>query len=340
MDGDTGLSVPALPAWADKLFLGALTPIADALGAPTPVWQLAGGAGQARISEQFKANAGEYHARYAASAHFEGLFRQAIAGAKAKVAEAPLILDLGSGSGVNSIVPCFNMFPGARQVATDLSGDLLAILADYAAHAGLSDRVVCVVMDAMTSRAEHGVFDLVTGASILHHLEHPRQGLLAAANALKPGGYAVFTEPFDGYGVIRLAYERILAEAALRGVTLDPAVEASLKAMIGDIAARTMPDRTAPGFTDMDDKWLFSREYFEEVGRMVGFSAVKFVPHNDHATLYRDIAATQLRLHAGLDDLFLPDWAIDILDAHDRALPPPVKRLLMLEGSIVLTRAR
>ena len=340
MDAETLKAAPALPDWAQGLFTGELTPLVDDAGQPTPVWAIARDASEARISDQFKANAGQYHARYAASAHFEGLFRQAIAGARIKVAEAPLILDLGSGSGVNSVVPCFSLFPGARQAATDLSGDLLAILADYAAHEGLADRVVCVVMDAMTSRAEHGAFDLVTGASILHHLVHPRQGLLAAANALKPGGHAIFTEPFDGYGVIRLAYERILAEAALRGDSLDPPVEASLKAMIAEVAMRTLPDRSAPGFADLDDKWLFSREYFEEVGRLVGFSGVKFVPHNDHETLYRDIALVQMRLYAGRDDLTLPAWAMDILDAHDRALRPPVKRLLMLEGSIVLTKAR
>lgn len=110
--------------------------------------------------------------------------------------------------------------------------------------------------------------------------------------------------------------------------------------MIADIAARTMPDRHAPGFAELDDKWLFAREYFEVVGRAVGFEAVRFVPHNDHAALYRDVAFIQLRLQAGQDDLDLPPWAIDILDAHDRALPPPVKRLLMLEGSIVLTKGR
>jgi SAM-dependent methyltransferase len=338
MDGDV-IASAALPAWADGLFSAPLVPVEDAQGRPTPVWAIAGARSEARVSEQFTANAGAYHARYAASGHFEGLFRQALDATRIAVAEAPLILDLGSGSGANSVVPCFSLFPGARQVATDLSADLLAILADYARGAGLSDRVVCVVMDAMTSQAVPGGFDLVTGASILHHLVHPRAGLQAAADALKPGGHAIFTEPFDGYGVIRLAYERILAEAALRQAPLDPPVEASLKAMIADVAARTLPDRTAPGFADLDDKWLFSREYFEQVGRMVGFSEVRFVPHNDHEALYRDIAIVQLRLYAGRDDLTLPSWALDILDAHDRALRPPVKRLLMLEGSIVLTKA-
>jgi hypothetical protein len=34
----------------------------------------------------------------------------------------------------------------------------------------------------------------------------------------------------------------------------------------------------------------------------------------------------------------LPDWALALLDSFDRALRPPVKRLLMLEGTMVLRR--
>jgi hypothetical protein len=34
----------------------------------------------------------------------------------------------------------------------------------------------------------------------------------------------------------------------------------------------------------------------------------------------------------------LPPWALAILDEFDRALRPTVKRLLMLEGTAILTR--
>ena len=339
IDGDIPLDTGGLPDWARGLFALPVAPIADAGGGATGVWSMASEATEARVSEQFMAGAAQYHARYSAAAHFEALFRQAVAASRITVPTDPLILDLGSGSGVNSIVPCFAIFPGARQVATDLSAELLAMLADYARHAGLADRVICVRMDAMASNQAMGRFDLVTGSAILHHLVHPRQGLMAAARALKPGGHAIFMEPFDGYGVMRLAYERILIEAGLRHAPLPPLVEGTLRAMVTDIARRTMPDRTAPGFADLDDKWLFSREYFEQVGYSVGFSSVKFVPHNDHQTLFRDSALVQIRLHTGQDDLSLPDWAVAVLDDHDDALPPPVKRLLMLEGSVVLTKA-
>jgi SAM-dependent methyltransferase len=339
MDGDRLPPTGQLPSWAQDLFTSRLAPVADAAGRSTAVWAIAEDASDARISEQFKANAGDYHARYAASRHFEKMFRKALTETGLAAPERPLILDLGSGSGVNSIVPCFNLFPGARQVATDLSGELLAMLADYAAHSSLADRTVCVVMDAMSHHLAPGQFDLVTGSSILHHLVRPQDGLEAAARALKPGGHAIFMEPFDGHGLLRLAYERILAEADLRREPLAPEAAAVLRGMIVDITARTLPDPTAPHFAHLDDKWLFSREGLQAAGLKSGFSEVRFASHNDHPTLYRDMAAVHLRLGTGLDSLTLPDWAIAILDSFDAALPGPVKRLLMLEGSIIFTKA-
>ena len=327
------------PAWAQALLGRRLVPLAEGPSAAATVWGIEDDRIGGRISEQFKSGAGEYHARYAASAHFQGLFENTIAKLGLTIPEAPLIFDMGSGSGVNSIVPCFSLFPGARQVASDLSGDLLVMLADYAAEAGLSDRVVCVVMDAMGLNVRPERFDLVTGASILHHLVRPVQGLQAAARALKPGGQAIFFEPFDGYGLLRLAYERILAEAELRRSALAPQADQVLRAMVADIAARTTPDPKRPGFAQMDDKWLFSREQFEAMARDAGFAGVRFLSHNNHPSLYRDIADVQLRLSSGQDDLTLPDWAGDILDSFDRAMPKPAKTLFMLEGSVVLTKA-
>lgn len=327
------------PPWAAALFGRRLVPLAQGPSSAATVWGLQDDRIAGRISEQFKADAGQYHARYAASAHFEALFAQTLRELKVTIPAAPLIFDMGSGSGVNSVVPCFSLFPGARQVATDLSGDLLVMLADHAAASGLSDRVTCVVMDAMGANVLPERFDLVTGASILHHLVRPLHGLTAAFRALKPGSHAIFFEPFDGYGLIRLAYERILAEAQLRGDPLAPEAERVVRAMIADIAARTAQDAKAPGFADMDDKWLFSREQFEGMARNAGFESVRFMPHNNHPSLYRDVAAVQLRLGSGLETLSFPDWANDILDGFDRALPMAAKNMLMLEGSVVLTKA-
>jgi SAM-dependent methyltransferase len=333
----TPAAAPALPTWAQPLFVSELAPrVAD--GAEVLVWAIRDDASTAVISDQFKANAGDYHQRYAASDHFEKLFRNGLAATKIEVAEQPLILDLGSGSGVNSVVPCMRLFPGARSIATDLSGELLSMLAAYLRTSGEAGQAVCVQMDAMSNHVAEGAFDLVTGAAILHHLERPQDGLAAAARALRPGGHAIFFEPFDGYGIMRLAYERILAEARVRGERLDPLVVRVLGNMVIDTAARTEPDPTTPAFKALDDKWLFSRERIGAMAKEAGFAEVRFVANNDDPDLYQLIAPIQLRLATGRSDLLLPDWAMDVLKSFDAALPPAFKRAAMLEGTIVLTK--
>jgi ubiquinone/menaquinone biosynthesis C-methylase UbiE len=327
-----------LPSWAEAAFASRLAPLGRTRSGGA-VWRIADDQSEATISDQFRANAGDYHSRYAASDHFQTLFEQALAAADVSLPPEPTILDLGSGSGANSVVPCLRLFPGAKIVATDLSGELLSILVDDLGRLEARDQVVCVVMDAMSQHVARGGFDLVTGAAILHHLTDPAVALGAVSRALKPGGKAIFFEPFDGYGVLRLAYQRVLMEAQLRSHALDPQIEAILKAMVADIAARTEPDQTAANFAAMDDKWLFSQERIGGLARSRGFTNAEFVAHNDHPTLYRDVAQVQLRLATGLDSLELPAWALAVFDEFDAALPPTVKRRLMLEGSIVLTRA-
>ena len=332
-------AAPGLPAWARPLFASALQP-GRVDGAEVLVWAIQDDASTAVISDQFKANAGDYHQRYAASDHFEKLFRQGLAETAIRVADRPLVLDLGSGSGVNSIVPCMRLFPGARSVATDLSGELLAMLAAYLQDAGRADEVVCVQMDAMSNHVTTGAFDLVTGASILHHLERPQDGLAAAARALKPGGHAIFFEPFDGWGIMRLAFERILSEAGLRGEALDPDVAGTLRNSVIDTTARTNPDPGSDVFRALDDKWLFSRERMTAMAMEAGFTEARIVPHNCGPNLYQLIGPIQLRLATGRSDLALPPWAMEILKSFDEALPPPVKRAAMLEGTVVLTKGR
>ncbi len=328
----------AAPAWARALFTADLTPHLTSETGETLVWTIRDDHSTATITDQFKANAEEYHRRYAASDHLETLFRQALDATGIAIAPRPVILDVGSGSGVNSIVPCRRLFPGARMIATDLSGELLAMLAHYLIDNAATDEALCVKMDAMSEHVAPGAFDLVTGASILHHLESPEQGLNAAGRALKPGGHAIFFEPFNGWAILRLAFERILAESELRGDPLDPLVETALRQLNRDVAERSEPDPNAAAFKAMDDKWLFSRTRVQESARAAGFRTARFVPHNDHKTLYRDVAFVHIRLATGRTDLTLPPWAMAILDSFDAALTLHAKQELIVEGTIVLTK--
>lgn len=338
--GPAAEPAPDLPQddWTRAMFTSELAPQLEGPDGKVLVWTIRDAASRATITDQFKANADEYHRRYSASDHFEGLFRKGLLATGIAVAERPLILDIGSGSGVNSVVPCRRLFRGARIVATDLSAELLAMLAQYLVDEGASEEVCCVQMDAMSDHVAPGAFDLVTGASILHHLDSPEMGVAAAARALRPGGHAIFFEPFNGWGIVRLAFERILVEGELRGLPLDPLVDDALRRLIKDVACRSAPDPDI--FAVLDDKWLFSRTQMEEAGRAAGFETVRFVAHNDHPKLYRNTAAVHLRLATGRSDLELPPWALSILESFDAAMPRDAKRELMMEGTVVMTKAR
>jgi SAM-dependent methyltransferase len=273
------------------------------------------------------------------SQHFEQLLRTAVDSAGVDLPARPLLLDLRSGDGTRSVMPWLNVLPEACIVASDPASIPLATLAGQAAALGEEDRVVGVVAEPDRVPVAPGSVDLVSGVACLHELDDPDLVLAAAAKALRPGGYAVFLAPFDGHGILRLAYERICVEAALWPEDpLSPGVTAALETLSADIAARTLPDSSDPAFRLLEQKWLFSRESLETAARGMGFREVRFLPHNDHETLYRDVATMQVRMVTGHPEASLPEWALALLDSFDRALRPPVKRLLMLEGTVVLRR--
>jgi len=287
-----GTARPLAPG-GRPLFAGPLNRLLVDEAGEALVWAVSDRFSTATITDQFKAQASEYHRRYAAADHFEALFRQAIAASGIALPPAPLVLDLGSGSGVNSVVPFRRLAPEAWIVAVDLSGELLALLADYVRRGPRPERVACVRMDAMSPAVSPGLFDLVIGAAILHHLDEPDVGIARAGRALKPGGHAIFFEPFAGWAIVRLALERVLAEAELRKAPLDPALADALRRTVHDIAVRSHLQRKDIDFSSLDDKWLFSPDYIERAARKAGFTQVRFVPLNDHATLYRDTVAVR-----------------------------------------------
>jgi SAM-dependent methyltransferase len=323
-----------LPAWAFEAFPDGLARQSEGVWAPRSfTWGLAEQA-RTNVSAVRRAGGGP-----AVSQHFEHLLRTAVDRACPDVPSRALMLDLRSGDGTRSVTPWLNVLPHARIVASDPAGILLATMVSRAATVGDEDRVMGVVAEPDRVPVAPASFDVVSGVACLHELDDPDLVLAAAARALRPGGYAIFLAPFDGHGILRLAYERICAEAPLwPDDPLTPGVANALEALSADIAARTLPDTSDPAFFDLDQKWLFSRESLETAARGFGFREVRFLPHNDHETLYRDVAAMQVRMVTGRAEARLPDWALALLDTFDRALRPTVKRLLMLEGTMVLRR--
>ncbi|TAJ73652.1 MAG: class I SAM-dependent methyltransferase [Phenylobacterium sp.] len=323
-----------LPAWAAAAFPGGLAQEGGNVWAPHDYsWDMGE---EARINQSASNRSG---GGLAVSLHFEGLLRAALARAGVEMSMDGVLLDLRSGDGTRSVVPWLSLLPRVHIVATDPSSLLLAAAVGRARPLEAEDRVMGVLAEPDRIPVAPGSVDMVSGVACLHELDDPDLILAAAARALRPGGTAIFLAPFDGHGVLRLAYERICAEAPLwPDDPLAPDVALALRAIVDDIAKRTLPDRRDPTFAQMEQKWLFARESLETAARGLGFRGVDFMSHNDHETLYRDAATLQVGALTGSADAALPSWAMDILDGFDRALRPPVKRLLMLEGTIVLRR--
>ncbi len=147
------------------------------------------------ITDQFLANAEKYDETYSNTAHFNHLFEEAFRSVRYSPGSAATILDIGCGSGANSVVPCLQLFPGCRVVASDLSPDLLRLLRAYLRNENLEDRVACFCADAMNDYFQAERFDVVVGAAILHHVLDPIRTLATASRALRPGGIAIFFDP-------------------------------------------------------------------------------------------------------------------------------------------------
>jgi 2-polyprenyl-3-methyl-5-hydroxy-6-metoxy-1,4-benzoquinol methylase len=292
------------------------------------------------LSEQFLSNAAEYVSRYADSHNATNNLRKALAEAKWQAKAGMEILDIGTGSGANSVVPCLQLFENCRIVATDLSPDLLAILRGYLVAEKQDHRVACVCTDSMKNHFKPERFDVVVGSAILHHLIDPETAIRTAFMTLKPGGTAFFMEPFEGFCVIGDAFSRILEDSNTTTHQLSEVAVKFCKAICTDLDARKGEDKTADRFKYMDDKWLFTRKYVDEAAKRAGFTSAVIVPYMTPNSLVHYRSSTEILIRcSGLDPAAIfPIWAWEKIDELDKLYDVKQKREMLLEGTIVLTK--
>ena len=72
-----------------------------------------------------------------------------------------------------------------------------------------------------------------------------------------------------------------------------------LERMVADYTVRQRP-KTDPVFLDLDDKWMFTRTYFERIRDEQGWAEVMTYPLNSCASPLRDQAVVHLKLGAQL----------------------------------------
>ena len=302
-------------------------------GIHTP--QSAVGSPRVGVTAQFLERADEYHRRYHDVEYWRFLLANALQAAGI-ASEPATVIDIGSGSG-NSVIPLAERFPHSAIIATDISPQLLAILREFLRRRPENlERIALVCVDASAAVYRPGVADLVVGAAILHHILDPSRVLASCREALKPGGWAIYFEPFEaGNTILKLTYERILAQASDAERASD--VMRFLGRMVDDYNIRQRP-RSDPIFRELDDKWMFTRTYFEGIRAEQGWSELIIYPLNVCATPLRNQAEVHLKLGMQLPPSALPGWAWDVIDATDVGLSENFCREWATEGAILLRR--
>lgn len=311
--------------------LGTQTPAFAGIYAP----QSSIGATKVGVTSQFLENAEQYHRAYFDTEYWSFLLGNALEAAGEPSAPARII-DIGSGSG-NSVIPLANRFPDAEIIATDISPQLLAILRDFLRQRPDSDRrfgLVCV--DAMAAQYQPEVAELAVGAAILHHILEPERVLASCFRALAPGGWAIFFEPFEaGNALLKFTYRRILSQASAAERAM-PGMQ-FLERMAEDYRRRERP-RSDPIYRELDDKWMFTRTFFDRARTEQGWSELITYALNVSPTGLRDQATVHLRLGMGLKPDALPEWAWSIIDETDAGISDDLRKELAQEGAVLMRK--
>jgi SAM-dependent methyltransferase len=292
--------------------------------------------GEAKIgvTSQFLENAEAYHRAYFDTGYWNFLIGNALAAARIEAAPRRII-DIGSGSG-NSVIPLADRFPESEIVATDISPQLLAILRDFLRKRPDRGRFGLVCVDAMQARYRPEVADLAVGAAILHHILEPERVTACCFQALTPGGWAIFFEPFEsGNTFLKFIYRRILAQAT--AAEREAPGFRFIERMVVDYKLRERP-RSDPSYRELDDKWMFTRTFFERIRAEQGWSELLTYALNVSPTGLRDQVAVHLRLGAGLTAEALPDWAWAVIDEADAGMSDDLKREMAQEAAVLLRK--
>lgn len=288
------------------------------------------------ITNNFLDGAEQYHVAYSNSPHFKQLLDQALSESAVTMKE-PTILDVGAGSGLNSVVPLIQTFQDASILSTDLSPNLLAMLRRFAGSQDFGAQVSTVCVDATKDYFREKSFDFVFGGSILHHLIDPGTALTGIRKAMKPGATAVFFEPFEeGVAILENTMRRVIDDQKMFR-RLPRGIEDLFKRMFIDWNARRGPDKSGEIYKHLDDKWLFTRADFSRFAMQAGFSSQKIVSNFPYKSrLFREAISSLLKHCPSKEPL--PDWAWKYFDELDDHFTDEARREILYEATIILKR--
>jgi phosphatidylethanolamine/phosphatidyl-N-methylethanolamine N-methyltransferase len=103
-----------------------------------------------------------------------------------KVKDGERVLDIGIGTGLTSLK--FLEAANCTIVGIDYSHDMMDICKDKLGKLGLTDKIVCRMMDAVSLDFPNESFDIVASTVALHHIKDKYPVIKAIRNILKSGG--------------------------------------------------------------------------------------------------------------------------------------------------------
>jgi hypothetical protein len=111
---------------------------------------------------------------------------------------------------------------------------------------------------------------------------------------------------------------------------------AFLKRRIAEFDRRISPDVDLK--KKLDDKWYFTRSYFEKETAELGFSSLRILPNHSTDRPLVGATLTFLRNGMGVSREALPTFAWEILESYESAMSSDLRRDMMTTGTIILTK--
>ena len=225
------------------------------------------------------------------------------------------ILDLGSGGGT-SVFPLIELFPHAEIFASDLSVNLLRELRQWHhEHYGSHSRLWLLQLNAEDTVFEDQQFDVVTGAHVLHHLHDLRKVLTEVGRILKPGGVALFFEPFEsGCQLLSLIMQLLIAKNDLASpeTRINEDIVAGFRVFMHDIWRRKGVSKSQELLDAIDDKWVFTETQLRNAVTDTGLELMAIRQVYEPHGLVSQMVDHELRrrLHSLA---ILPQWAQELV---------------------------
>lgn len=295
------------------------------------------------VTQQFLGDAASYYDRYTNPAHFRHLYSIAFRAGQIDPARVSRVLDIGTGGG-NSVFAIRDLAPKAQITGVDISQPLLEMCARAATDQFnvRDDSLAMLVADLYDLKPIANSVDLISGASILHHMLDPEALVLHVMRALKPGGRAIFNEPLEeAHSIFRAIVAGILEDNESRAdARLPDSTLQFMAAYVRDFDARRGIGHVRDHTKWLDDKWFFTRSWFEDVARKSKCSAISITrTHGGMDMFWRQFVVMARLFGDPTPPDALPSWAKRRFALFDESLSDRQKEDCTFSAVVVMQRA-